>query len=338
MWLDRVEAYARLVRDVQTPAAPGAVADTIVEWLAEWLPLPCWAVAVLEPAGTVRVLAARGLTRSGRSVVLAIARRARQAGGPFWAVRDVRRAIGFGPATAALAFVLVDRTRPVAALVGLDDGPARETPHCGRTLRRQLALLFPPMAYALDVSMHLERVQALSVTDELTGLYNARYLRRALAQEVTRSQRTGRPVAVLFGDLDHFKRVNDTYGHLLGDQALAETADLLRGALREGDVFARLGGDEFAAVLPDTDEPCAVTLARRFLGRGAAHTFLAEEPHPLRLTISMGIVTRSAPFAAVEALLKAADQAMYWVKAHGRNDLHVAAPGVARVAGEEKRR
>lgn len=326
------------MRKVQTPTAPDAIADTIVEWLTRWLPLPCWVVAVPDPTGTIRVLGARGLTAARRPVVLAIARRTLQAGDTFWAARDVRRAMGIGSAIAGVAFVLANRRHPVAALVGLDSQPAVETPRCSRGLSRDLALLCSPMAHALDVSMHLERANALSVTDELTGLYNARYLRRALAQEVARSQRTGRPVAVLFGDLDHFKRVNDTYGHLLGDQALAETADLLRGAVRDGDVFARFGGDEFAAVLPDTDEASAVALATRLIERLTSHTFLASEAEPLRLTISIGVVAAPNPQASAGTLLKAADHAMYWVKAHGRNDLHVASPRIARAARVEKRR
>ena len=98
----------------------------------------------------------------------------------------------------------------------------------------------------------MQRAEALSVTDDLTQLYNSRYLSQVLRRETKRASRSGRPLSLLFIDLDGFKGVNDTHGHLAGSAALVEAAAVIRISARETDIVARFGGDEFALVLPDT--------------------------------------------------------------------------------------
>ena len=100
--------------------------------------------------------------------------------------------------------------------------------------------------------MLIERAEALSVTDDLTRLYNSRYLNQSLRRETKRAVRTGNTLSLLFIDLDGFKAVNDTYGHLCGSRALVEAAAVIRSCARETDVVARFGGDEFAVILPET--------------------------------------------------------------------------------------
>ena len=145
-----------------------------------------------------------------------------------------------------------------------------------------MRVLLEPVAGALDNALQLKRAEALSVTDDLTHLYNSRYLNQVLRRETKRASRSGRPLSLLFIDLDGFKSINDRHGHLCGSRALVEAAAVIRGSARETDVVARFGGDEFAMVLPDTGGEGAFAVGERVRERIAAHHFLDERgpEHP----------------------------------------------------------
>jgi len=172
----------------------------------------------------------------------------------------------------------------------------------------------------------LERTEALSVTDDLTRLYNARYLNLALRRETRLAARTSRPLSLLFIDLDGFKSINDSHGHLAGSRALVEAGRVIRGSARETDIVARFGGDEFALILPDTPSPGALQVAERIRDRIARHEFLAGDGLNIHLTASVGVATLPDVAAAADELVQAADAAMYRVKDRGKNGIQAAVP------------
>ena len=145
-----------------------------------------------------------------------------------------------------------------------------------------------------------------------------------LRRETKRASRSGRPLSLLFIDLDGFKGVNDTHGHLSGSRALVEAAAVIRGSARETDVVARFGGDEFAVVLPDTGGEGAFAVGERVRDRIAAHKFLARDGLDIRLTASVGLATLPDVAASSEELVAAADKAMYGVKDSGKNGIQAA--------------
>ncbi len=158
-----------------------------------------------------------------------------------------------------------------------------------------------------------------ALTDELTKLPNRRALAQQFLKEMQRARRHRKSIAFLMVDLDHFKEVNDTYGHLQGDAVLAEIASILTSGARESDVCARYGGEEFALILHETTDAGANILAERIRAKVAAHTF----PGGLKMTISIGVAatTEAAQFTS---LIERADQALYVAKQGGRNQVRVA--------------
>lgn len=234
-----------------------------------------------------------------------------------------RRFAGAAPA-AVVAFPLECRGRTVGALVGVDRMPAARAPRLAPATEAALLTALEPGAIALDNALRVQRAEALSVTDDLTQLYNSRYLSQVLRRETKRASRSGRPLSLLFIDLDGFKGINDTHGHLYGSRALVEAAGVIRQSARETDVVARFGGDEFALILPDTGSDGAVAVGARIRERIAEHRFLRGDGLDIHLTVSVGVATLPDVAASAEGLIQAADEAMYLVKDHGKNGIHVA--------------
>jgi diguanylate cyclase (GGDEF)-like protein len=175
-------------------------------------------------------------------------------------------------------------------------------------------------AMALENARLYEDARNLADRDPLTGFYNHRFLHERLGEEVVRTQRARRTMSVLMLDVDDFKLVNDTFGHLFGDRVLTWTAELIRSTLRASDIPARYGGDEFAIILPETDADEARSAAERILQAFREHAFVGEQRGPVPIGASIGVATFPVDGRTATELVAAADRALYRVKRDGGHD------------------
>jgi diguanylate cyclase (GGDEF)-like protein len=189
-------------------------------------------------------------------------------------------------------------------------------------------------ATAIDAALLYSLSESLSRSDPLTGLANRRQLDQDLELEVERAGRYHRPMSFLMIDIDHFKAVNDTFGHSLGDTVLREVADLLRDHMRSGDTAYRYGGEEFAVLARETDVAGGQAVAER-LRRAIQERYSAVTDGDLSVTISVGLAGISAESESATDLMAAADEALYAAKRAGRNRVMVAPPAAPRVAAAE---
>jgi diguanylate cyclase (GGDEF)-like protein len=185
-------------------------------------------------------------------------------------------------------------------------------------------------AIAIDNARAVERIQELTITDDCTGLYNARHLYKTLEAEVYRSARFGHEFSVIFIDLDHFKSVNDTHGHLVGSKLLAEVGYLIKSHLRLIDYAFRYGGDEFVILLPQTSKEAALIVARRLLEVMRVSEFMATEGLKLNVRCSMGLATYPEDAKSAHEIIRQADEMMYMVKNTTRDSIAVAQQGMLR--------
>jgi diguanylate cyclase (GGDEF)-like protein len=323
--LDSRDALADAIRQANASLEPTKVAAWLVGEAAGWFPATSWAVTAHDPGGEYAVLADVGSTLSLRPGIWSIAHWVLRNGVEF-SSSDLSADPRMEPGTkgCGLGFPLISRGRTIGALVAVDATPATTTPAIGPSLLMAIRGLLEPSAIALDNAIVLQRSEAQSVTDDLTQLSNSRYLHAALRRETKRATRSGRPLSLIFLDLDGFKQVNDTYGHLAGSKALVEAAGVIRGCARETDVVARFGGDEFSLILPDTGQEGARAVATRIRDRLSAARFLTSDGLSVHLTASVGVATLPEVTNSAEELLRAADTAMYKVKASGKDGIHIA--------------
>ncbi|MBZ0091570.1 MAG: GGDEF domain-containing protein, partial [Sulfuricellaceae bacterium] len=181
-----------------------------------------------------------------------------------------------------------------------------------------------------------EELQQLATRDGLTGLYNHRAFYKLLEDELARAQRFKRPVSLLMLDIDHFKRVNDTHGHLVGDAVLKGLSERLGRQARVIDCVCRYGGEEITVILPETGLEAAANMAERMRAAVEAQMFDVETGAPVSITVSIGVASWPVQAASAQTLVVAADAAMYEAKQRGRNRVlrYEPAPGQPLNSGE----
>jgi diguanylate cyclase (GGDEF)-like protein len=224
-----------------------------------------------------------------------------------------------------LLSVKADLDSRVAGLrIGADDFLAK--PFADAEIQARAAAMLRIKSLQDQLRAAKAQLEKLSVTDDLTGLYNHRHFEERLHDEFRRSHRYCDPLALVMLDLDHFKTINDRFGHPFGDRVLRETAELISTSIRDPDICARYGGEEFALILPKAHLQGALTVAERIHREMSRRTYTTDvdpvrgKPTEVRVTASLGIAFYpSKDVTSSEALLKFADEALYRAKREGRN-------------------
>ncbi len=186
--------------------------------------------------------------------------------------------------------------------------------------RRLLMIFSSSAAVAIDNSLLHKKTEELTITDALTELYNYRYFRNKLTDELRRADRYRQKLSILMLDLDHFKEVNDRYGHQTGNVTLREVSSIIRECVRDIDVVARYGGEEFVVILPQTHEEDAAIIGERIRETVEKNYFPnSSGQRDIQITISLGVATYPEGIHNLDQLIEKVDRALYRAKAEGRN-------------------
>jgi diguanylate cyclase (GGDEF)-like protein len=187
-------------------------------------------------------------------------------------------------------------------------------------LQKEILFIFARQAgLTIDNARLFAKVEEMALKDTLTGLYNRRYFLQILDYELNRAKRYRQPLSLVFIDLDHFKQINDTFGHTMGDQFLKQTSQKLHSLFRTTDLLARYAGDEFVAILPATPPEGAMILARRIQEAMSQYQVMARGK-TLQVAVSIGVDTyENEEGVGVATFIDRADKAMYEAKRQGRN-------------------
>ncbi|HET7436652.1 MAG TPA: GGDEF domain-containing protein [Thermoanaerobaculia bacterium] len=185
--------------------------------------------------------------------------------------------------------------------------------------RKILEIFSTQVSMLLGMIRARERIVNLADTDDLTGIWNKRFFRRQLPQEIERARTYSVPLSLLLFDIDDFKQINDSFGHIVGDVVLSELCGAVRESLRPPDFIARFGGDEFAVILPHTDLSGAVAVAERILTRVRSLTIPTDEESAIRCSISIGAAEYHFDDATANDFVRRADEKLYTAKRQGKN-------------------
>lgn len=325
--LDDLLVFHRLARSLTSSFDLDTILRTILEHMERLIEAEVWTLLMVD--------------ESSQELYYALA-----AGGEEGALRDLRVKMGEGVAgwvavhgeTLIVPETLDDerlhaphpaRLRKVRSVIALPLRGRKGThgvieilnPHAGQLTDYTIAflhILADHAAIAIENAHDVARIQQLTITDDTTGLFNVRHLYDVLGRQLDRSRNQGIPVSIAFLDLDQFKQVNDTHGHLIGSELLAKAGQRLQELSRKQDICFRYGGDEFVILMPDTEAEVALARASMILRELMATHFRMKTGLDLTVSASVGISTAPRDGSTVHAVIGAADMRMYFVKTNGR--------------------
>jgi len=323
-----LKTLGELLRLCSAESDPKGIIEAALKPIQSLCPVDSWSVLLVDSEKSCLVFQACG----GKEMLSRVGQRLGMGEGAAGkAIRSrspllVARASGAGLPeipqgvewSEVLALPLMSRGRAVGVVELIRTGSAK--PFRRRDMR-VLSLMLEPVAVCLENVQLLRHSEELSVTDDLTKLYNSRYLNACLLREVHRARRYRSQVSLIFLDLDGFKNVNDRHGHLAGSRALVEVGAVIRNMVREIDVVCRFGGDEFTVILPQTGPEGARIIADRIRCRLEETVFLETFSLSVRITASFGVASFPDHTDTEKGLIQKADEAMYRVKESGKNSI-----------------
>jgi diguanylate cyclase (GGDEF)-like protein len=330
----RLAILTDVVKTANSILEPRKVIELVVERIRQLIPSEAWSLMMVDEQKQELVFEAalgaraRDVTSFRLKIGEGVAGWVAQSGKPA-IVNDAARDPRFSPRVdmrtnfetrSILCAPLVSRGRTIGVLeiINKQGGPFT------RADLQLVLTLVEPCAIAIENAILFQRTEQLTITDDLTRLFNSRYLNLYLGREIKRCKRHGIPLSVIFLDLDGFKGINDQYGHLAGSGTLTEVGTILAQGVRESDILARYGGDEFVVVLPETPASGALVIAERLRRAIEEHRFLEPQGIAARISASFGISTYPDHALSPEGLIQKADQAMYRVKEREKNGIEVA--------------
>lgn len=329
--IDQISALYRISNLASEAGALGATLNSMLEIAAEIIPQGQSAILLVNPERrSLRVAAGQGYQAAVRFLEIPIGQgitgKCAQTG-QTQIVRDIEQLDdedayipGVPGARSEVAVPLLADGRIIGVFNAESTEPDAFQPEHIQTL----SVIARQAAEVIRSAQLLEETRRLAITDALTGLFNRRHFNQQLEENVGRAIRYEEPLALVFLDVDHFKFVNDRFGHQAGDRCLQAIADTLRESVRDSDQIARIGGEEFAVLLIRADRQLALSIAERLRDRIDDMILEEDPPLPVDLTASLGVAFLPEDGVDPKSLMRAADRALYTAKRLGRNRVAVA--------------
>lgn len=340
--IDQLSALYRIANLASEAGALGATLNSMLEIAAEVIPQGQSAILLVDASRkSLRVAAGQGYQSAVRFLEIPLGQgvtgRCAQTG-RTQIVRDIRELDDVDDYIPGVPGARSEVAVPLIAdgqVIGVFNAESVEADAFAPEDIQTLTVIARQAAEVIRSAQLLEETRRLAITDSLTGLFNRRHFNQQLEENVGRAQRYEETLALVFVDLDHFKEVNDRFGHHAGDRCLQALSNTLRESVRDSDQIARIGGEEFAVLLIRADRQLALSIAQRLHERIDNLILEEDPPLPVNLTASLGVAFFPDDGDDPKSLMRAADRALYTAKRLGRNRVALAADRPPAESGAE---